>query len=504
MRGKWRTIAASVIAVAATACGTTVQTSGLASQSSPGSADQGLGIQSQPGAGQPSVGSAVPGGTGAAGAVGSGAAPAPTSPGSLPSAHSPGLGGGVSSGPGSTSASRGPIELGILYTVNDGAQSAGVNNGNNFTLEAAVHALVASYNRTGGIGGRRIKPVYAQIHSASDDYETQIQAACAAFTQDHHVAAVLSNLGYYSDNLLACLGHASVPMVSGDWGGPDKTDARQFPLFITPDALLGESRMSAMVAHLTSTGFLSSSNRIGVVIEDCPIDHRVYENGLLPALHRAGLTVAGTTQPKCFQAIQDLSGEASNMQSAVLQFRQHQVDRVMFVSQGSEANLAFLFMRGADAQHWTPGYALTSTAAPTILAANAPAGQLANAKGLGWLPVLDSVLPSQTAPTAAGRACLNRMKREGIQPASSADYAYSYGPCDTFALYDDLLHATAGDASASAVLHAASMIGGQFAASYTLSGQEMLADGRIAAGVGRLFAYVAGRGFEYTGGSFAL
>ena len=56
--------------------------------------------------------------------------------------------------------------LGVLYTVNDGAESAGVNNGNNFTVNQAVHAFVDAYNANGGIGGRHIDPVYAELHSA--------------------------------------------------------------------------------------------------------------------------------------------------------------------------------------------------------------------------------------------------------------------------------------------------------------------------------------------------
>ena len=40
------------------------------------------------------------------------------------------------------------------------------------------------------------------------------------------------------------------------------------------------------------------------------------------------------------------------------------------------------------------------------------------------------------------------MRAAGIHPVTNADYTYVYGPCDTFTLYDSLLRATAGDATA--------------------------------------------------------
>ena len=65
----------------------------------------------------------------------------------------------------------------------------------------------------------------------------------------------------------------------------------------------------------------------------------------------------------------------------MLQFNQQRVDWVMFVSLAAEANIMNLFSTVADAQHYSPGYALSSIAAPAVLAQNAPKDQLANASG---------------------------------------------------------------------------------------------------------------------------
>jgi hypothetical protein len=407
---------------------------------------------------------------------------------------------------GPLTAARGPIRLGLLYAINDGAESAGVENGDTFSLEQTVHAFVESYNESGGIGGRRIEPVYAQLHSASNDYEAQAAAACATFTEDNRVAAVLSNLGYHSPGLLACLAKASVPMISGDWVGPDREDAARYPLFLTPVTMLGDTRVATVVSRLAASGFLAASNRVGVIIEDCPIDQRIFKNSLEPALKRAGLVLAGTYSPRCFQSLSDLGGQATDLAGAVLQFRRASVDRVMVVSQASEANIVFLFSQAADTQGYMPGYALSSVAVPTVLALNAPARQLANARGVGWLPAVDTVDQSQAPPTASGTRCLDRMRAKGLQPASNADYVDIYGVCDSFGFYDALLRATNGNAAPASVMPAIKAVVPTYVSASTVEGRVVLAaDERHAfAGAGRLFGFTPGKGFEYISGSFPL
>jgi ABC-type branched-subunit amino acid transport system substrate-binding protein len=415
--------------------------------------------------------------------------------------------GGVSEGtvPLKPNSNRSPIKVGILYTVNDAAESAGIDNGDTIAPSEIVRAFVKSYNATGGIGGRRIEPVYRNLNSASNDYEGGMQAACAAFTQDNHVEVVLNGVGYYSDTLMTCLAKASVPVLSGDWVGPDRQDAKRFPLMITPATLLGEDRVAAVVKHLKASSYLRAADRIGVVVEDCPIDQRVFANGLKPAIAAAGLKIAWTFDVSCFESIQDYAQQTSQMSSAVLQFRQRGVNRVMFVSQGAEANLTFAFSSVAESQGWHPGYALSSVAAPVALALNMPAGQLANVRGVGWLPLVDSSDPKQTAPTPTGAKCLERMKREGITPASNTDYAFIYGPCEMFSLYDAILRTSGGDGRANAVMGAVKSIGSKYVAAMTIAGKVTMSGGRMRASTGRVFGWVGSRErFEYTSGTFAL
>ena len=488
---------AALVALLAAGCGTTVDTATLRAGQPGAAGGEGLSVPS------PGAVASVPGRPGvplgsAAGGTGSVVAPGVVS-------GTPGVVAGSRGVPGGgTGATTAPIQLGILYSVNDGAQSAGVDNGNTFTVSRAVRALVASWNKTGGIGGRRIDPVYAEVHSASNDYDSQFQAACSAFTEDHHVAAVLTSDGFYSETLLTCLTKAGVPVVSGDYAAPDRKGAGQYPYYISPLMPLGNTRVVDQVNRLKASGFLTASNKIGVVIEGCPIDRRVFADALVPALRNAGLTLTTSSEARCFMSLQDFGGMASDTQNAVLAFRSQGVDRVMFVSEAAEGNLVLLFAEAADAQHYTPGYALDSVALPAILADNLPQSQLVNMRGLGWIPSVDSQVRSDLRPNASGKRCLARLADQGVQATSNADFYTAYSVCDGFAFLDTSLRTTRGDAGAGAVLASLDAIGSSFVAATTVDGRVTVSRARrTGAGAVRMFAYGGSCGcFHYTSGSF--
>src|SRR4051794_37964012 len=164
------------------ACGTTVH-----SPAGVRAAQDGSGLSVPTTAPSPGSATGQPGetGTGPAGAV-----PGSTSPGG----RSAGVGPGSITGTGPTvipaGSSTGPIKVGFMYSVNDAAESAGVDNHTSINAGNVMHTLVASYNEHGGFSGRHIEPVYASIRSSSNDFEGDLAAACAKLTQDNHVAVV--------------------------------------------------------------------------------------------------------------------------------------------------------------------------------------------------------------------------------------------------------------------------------------------------------------------------
>lgn len=494
-------VGAVLTALLGAGCASTVQRSSTAAQQLvPGSTDGGLTVPQSPGAAAPSTSSdlSVPGTT-SSGAVG--AVPVTGSTGTVPSTGTSTTTTAIT--PPTARRTTGPIKVGVLYTINDAAAPAGIDNGNTFTPARVVHAFVDSYNKSGGFAGRHIEPVYFGLHSYDSNYEGQIGAACSSFTDDNHVAVVISNLQYYSTQLLSCLTKAAVPLVSGDFTGPDRQDERQYPGFITPITMVGEDRFATVVSHLATADWLKTSDKVGVVVEDCPIDQRLYRNGLVPALRKAGVPVASTFDTQCFQSIQDFGAETSQMSNAVVRFRQAGVNQVMVVSQAAEANLVFAFSEVADSQRWYPHYSLSSISIPEALALNAADTQLANMKGVGWLPVLDTQNLKQAPFTPRARECLTRMQKEGVQPQSNTDYGFVYGPCDSFGLFDAILHATDGDATIAAVIRGTGKVGSSYVSSYTVNGSLRLWNGRIGPAEGRIFAFVDGL-FRYTSPAFNL
>jgi ABC-type branched-subunit amino acid transport system substrate-binding protein len=498
-----RSVVAASLVVLVAACGSTVEQAAVGVAGGPASSTDGLtaptdgGLSSPaPGAPDGSVGSGTT--SGVAGPSG-GVVVGPD--GKVP----PGATAGAAA-PGTSAAGRetGPILLGVLYAVNDGAAPAGIDNGNTITPGKVLRALVASWNKSGGIGGRKIEPVYAELHSYDNDYEGQIAAACSTFTEDHHVAAVVMTAQYYSESLLSCLAKAGVLLVSGDFIAPDRQDAQRYPWVVSPLTQLGEDREASLVSHLADDGFLSLRNKVGVIVEDCPVDNRIYANGLVPALRSAHVPLASTFRTQCFQSIQDFGQQTSQMSSAVLQFRRASVDRVIVVSAGAEANITFAFSEVAENQGYRPGYALTSVAIPVALQLNAPAQQMENMRGVGWLPILDSTDRAQSPTTSQGRDCLRRLKDEGVSAPSNTDLWTAWSGCETFAIYDALLRAASGDADPRTLLGLSPRVASSYVAAATNNGRVGVRDNRIVPTAGRIFAFNAAKQFHYVGNSFRL
>jgi hypothetical protein len=481
----------------AAGCGTTVSTG---ASSATGAAGSTLSVPTTPPAAGGVSGRPGRGGTGPAGVVTGSSSTASNTTVVGPQGTS-----SVGPGPVAAQGSTGPIKLGFIYSINDAAASAGVNNNTSINAGNVMHALVASYNAHGGFDGRRIDPVYSSIRSSSEDFEGDLAAACATFTQDNHVAAVFATIGLYSESFYSCLAKAGVPVISGD-AAPDLYDARAFPLLVTPDWMLGDTRVTEVVDRLNASGWLTTRDRMGVVIENCPIDKRIYANSLVPELHRLGIAVASTAEPHCFQGIGDLGTISAEMGSAVVQFRQRGVTKVMFVSQAQEGTIAYEFMLAAGNQGWYPGYALSSASYVTILQSQSgvPAREFSNARGIGWAPPLDSVKRSQWTTTPTTRMCLRRVRAHGLRPSTGIDDVQVEQVCDTFVLYDAALRTTHGGATAAAVQRGVQSAGASFVSATSLSGATSFWDhSRLAPSEGRLFQYVSSQGgFVYTGRPF--
>jgi hypothetical protein len=396
-----------------------------------------------------------------------------------------------------------PIRIGFMYTNNDAAASAGVNNNQSVTADRVMKALVASYNSAGGIAGRKVVAYYQVIHSSSNNFEGDLAASCAAFTQDDHVAVVIETVGLYSENFERCLAKAQVPVFSDL--APDRQDAQEFPLLVTPDDLLADTRVAEVVQQLTASRFLTPAHKIGVVVENCPVDNRVFANSLQPALARARLHLAATANPQCFSAISDLGTIAAQLGNAVVSFRSSGVDRVMFVSIGEEGTLTFEFMLAASQQDWYPGYAMSSMSLATTVAAQSgiKPQEFANAHGIGWSPPADTADLRQAPRSSSANDCLARIGKQGVRPTTGNDLYTSWIVCDEFSLLDAALRQSNGDATGSPLLRGvAQASASHWVSALNVDGSARPWDnGRLEPAEFRYFGWVASKNaFAYTSG----
>ena len=402
------------------------------------------------------------------------------------------------------SADRSPLRIGLLYVNNDAASGAGVDNGNSFGPRRVLEAFVKASNARGGLAGRPLQPTYFELKSSSSSYASDLQAACARFVEDAKVSLVLSFLGLASDQFDSCLAKAGVAHVNGSYGLGDVTSVSSATTTVSPAALSADRRSKVVLERLAAAGHLTRASRIGVVVEGCPFNERAVERTLLPTAKRLGLNVVQTHTTRCFGGINDLGGLASDAQNAVLRFITEDVDRVIVVS-AVEANVLLVFTNAAESQGYRPGYALSSLALANVLKDNVPPRQLQNAKGAGWLPVLDDAAPSLT-PTGTAQACARTARDQGVTPTSPVDHYVVFATCDAFALSDAVLQQTRGALGASAFNDGLDAVGGSFRSATVLDGRTDFRGGRRdGPAQGRVFAFNGSCScFRYAGAPFSI
>jgi hypothetical protein len=376
------------------------------------------------------------------------------------------------------------ISIGFIYTT--GRQqaaaalgAAGVTSGDEL---AQWKILVAEVNRTGGLGGRQIKPVYVGESSTStESIATQESAACARFTQDSHVAAVLSSFEF-TDGFVECMNRHGVPTAYSLETLNATPQLNALPLQLEPGDLALDRQGTELGNSLAASGYFTGTLPAvdGVVGYDTPAFHAAV-GALERALRAHGQTLKDERFVPFPNATSDTSSVATSISGIELAFASEHIDHVMFFD--LNGLLSFLFMTDAQTQHYNPRYGLTSQSSGSHLAdllkGNANA-QLKGALGIGWLPVLD-LSTSEYGPTkgpAARKRCRDLMIEGGQQQGLSSPGAelVATGQCDLAfslqAVFQHLRGAVSG-AAIRAGLHA---LGTSFAPASTFA--TSFVDGR--------------------------
>jgi len=436
-----------LIGLVLTACGSTVAVQSQVA--GPGAGDDPLGAV--PGSGPVDPGSpVVPGGAGPVG--GSTGVTAPGTSSGTTGAAAP-----VASTPGAVR-STAPITIGVVLTGTSNASQFGVSLGNTVSEQDIDQAVVDGLNAQGGIAGRRIKVVYANTDTGSNNWETDFSAACAKFTQDNKVDAVLGYVFNYFASFESCLAKRGIPHLNTGFNIPDRQELRPFPLFLAVNTPIIDRRGLLKLRGAVADGVVTKASKLGVLSDTCPGTQSSLNRTFLPEAKRLGLTVTKTIAIGCTNGNGDTGRAVSELQSAELQFASSGVDTVVLHSV-SEGPALLLFTLNADSQNYHPKYLVSSLANLDALKSYFPAGQVRNIHAYGWMANQDVPPAAYPKPNSVQQRCLGFMKAKQIALSTGPDYAYAYNFCEAVFTYEKALVARAGDSNGAGVLSAIRALG---------------------------------------------
>jgi hypothetical protein len=372
----------------------------------------------------------------------------------------------------SSAATTGPIPIGFLLTGTSNADQFGVSLGNTVQEKDVDDALVRAINKQGGLAGRKVQPIYAKTDTGSSNWDDDFNAACSTFTQDNHVVAVLGYEFTHVGGFESCLTKAGIPHLNTGFNIADQVELSQYPLYRSMAVPTIERRQMAKTDGALATGVLTKDSKLGVVLDGCPGTQRSFDDVTLPYLKSRGIIPAKVLGAGCPNGANASASDAvAGVPNILLQFRQAQVDVVMFAA-GAEAGPLLIFATAAESQSYRPTWLVSSLAQPAVLQAqNAmPRSQLANVKVFGWMPTQD-VSPSQyPAANANQKRCLALLKSENITPTAPVDFYYAFQTCDPLFLYERALQSTGGNVDGKAVVAAVDGVGTSFTSTIGLDG----------------------------------
>jgi len=388
-----------------------------------------------------------------------------------------------------------PLLIGILVQAES---SAGINSAAGISTTATTAwatfqqpflDLVKVINANGGLDGHPLRTTVFQFNPDDADYATELQAACAQFTQDNHVAVVISADGFFADSFESCLNAAGVPDVTASQESITAAEEATWPGFSAPVALGSDQLETAVLTSLTANRWITPTSRIGVVYTNCPWDVDAYDNTVTPLVHQLHLDVVSDFSVDCADGYGSIASSAAALQAAVLRFKAAGVNLVLPISHQEAAGI-LLFAEAADAQDYDPRYAMSSAGEAAQQAVNLPKAVLANMEGAGWNPIWDTLATDVTAPTA--KQCLAEFATAGDHPTAGLDVLQAYWACDTFGFYRAAIVAQGGVPTAARMPADREAIGDTLALAETIDNGADLARGR-SGGAPRtaVFAYQA-------------
>jgi hypothetical protein len=394
-------------------------------------------------------------------------------PAAAPSSGSPSEG-GTSGSPVTTSAPRtiaptaavavprvatgSPVAVGIR--VPNASAGAVVGNLTGTTLDtgdpkAMATAVIGWINSHGGLAGHRVDPVfYENCAPLSCDLTVQDQQICSAFTQDHHVVAMV-DATETSVALATCLARAGVASLGGGVASWDGQDYRSAKGLHSPYLLPTDTAYEHLIERLDAMRWFAAGEKVGLLVVDTPTFRRT----------AAATKKAFAATGRSFADEAYWSSGSNGMSAIVLQFQTHDIKRIVVVETGSAALLQFL--PAASAQGYYPKVTVTSADVMGTLALIASPQSLAGAAGIGWQPAVDAA-PNAPAPTATARLCTRIYQDAKLSTSGPLAGAFASAYCDGL-LFARAAFEHAPDLSLGAVHAAVAALGSSYIPAATFS-----------------------------------
>ncbi|HVV36571.1 MAG TPA: hypothetical protein VHC63_08210 [Acidimicrobiales bacterium] len=285
------------------------------------------------------------------------------------------------------SALNGSVKIGFGYPKNLSAAYAafGANNLTGDDWKTYIEPIVSWINTHGGIGGRAVTAVYHSTDPTAGTFQSQAEQACTAFTQDDKVFAVIGTV--LADNEVDCLAKSGTPFLAQTAVLFDHTMYDRYPGLVFQPFMISAERLGVWIDTLFAQGYFAASAKVGLVEMDTGVYHHFTNDVIKPHLSAHGVKLADEVAfnaPDSAAGVGALFTQASN---AVLRFKAEGINHVILSPTGGA--IPFVFMPSANSQNYNPRYALNSLEVPAFVTQNAPAEQLHNSIGLGWLPASD-------------------------------------------------------------------------------------------------------------------
>ena len=335
-------------------------------------------------------------------------------------------------------------------------------------------------------------PVFSDTDTGGANWDAEFAAACATFTEDHHVEAVLGYVFAQSDSLEQCLTNKEIPHLSATFGTPDAVAMARAPYLFDIATPTIERRSELKVDGAVAEGLLTRTSKLGIVMDGCAETTRSWTDVVKPYLGSKGIPIATVFQLGCPHGSGDAAAEVGKVGNLVLQLRAAGVDRIIFHA-GSEGPAVFVVANAAEPQGYHPLYIVTSLAQTSVLGDQIPAAQRANVHGFGWMPLNDTKRPQWPVLPPAATRCLDLLKKGGITPSTPVDYQTALFTCDAVFLLQEAVAASGGRTDGPSVAAAIEAIGRTHQSALTI-------DGRSSFGAGHHDGPTTARPFDYQAG----